>query len=43
VPDPGSASERIVQGESVIHIPDLVDTEEYRSGVVSRLIAVARV
>jgi GAF domain-containing protein len=42
VPDPGSASERIVQGESVVHIPDLVDTEEYRSGVVSRLIAVEK-
>src|SRR5204862_3769654 len=37
VPDPGSASERIVKGESVVHIPDLADTEEYRSGVVSRL------
>ena len=35
VPDPGSASERI--GRRVGgHIPDLVDTEEYRSGVVSR-------
>ena len=42
VPDPGSASERIVQGGSVVHIPDLVDTEEYRSGVVSRLIAVEK-
>jgi two-component system NtrC family sensor kinase len=42
VPDPGSASERIVQGESVVHIPDLVDTEEYRSGVVSRLNAVEK-
>jgi PAS domain S-box-containing protein len=42
MPDPGSASERIVQGESVVHIPDLVDTEEYRSGVVSRLIAVEK-
>src|SRR5215468_8271707 len=42
VPDPGSASERIAQGESVVHIPDLVNTEEYRSGVVSRLIAVEK-
>ena len=42
VPDPGSASERIAQGESVVHIPDLVDTEEYRSGVVSRLNAVEK-
>ena len=42
VPDPGSASERIVQGESVVHIPDLVDTEEYRSGVVSRVAAVEK-
>jgi hypothetical protein len=42
VPDPGSASERIVQGEAVVHIPDLVDTEEYRSGVVSRRIVVEK-
>jgi len=31
-----------VQGESVVHIPDLVDTEEYRSGVVSRVAAVEK-
>jgi len=42
VPDPGSASERIAQGESAVHIPDLVDTEEYRSGVVSRVASVEK-
>jgi class 3 adenylate cyclase/prephenate dehydratase len=36
-PDPGSASERLVLGEEVVHIPDVVDTEAYRSGVASRL------
>jgi GAF domain-containing protein/ActR/RegA family two-component response regulator/HPt (histidine-containing phosphotransfer) domain-containing protein len=36
-PDPGSASDRLVQGENIIHILDVVDTEEYRSGVASRL------
>jgi hypothetical protein len=36
-PDPGSASERLVLGDEVVHIPDVVDTEAYRSGVPSRL------
>src|SRR6516165_10862360 len=36
-PDPGSASERLVLGGGVVHIPDVVDTEAYRSGVPSRL------
>ena len=36
-PDPGSALERIAQGERIVHIPDVVDTEAYRSGVASRL------
>ena len=36
-PDPGSASERLVLGDGVVHIPDVVDTEAYRSGVPSRL------
>src|SRR6516162_3913152 len=36
-PDPGSASERLVLGDEIVHIPDVVDTEAYRSGVPSRL------
>ena len=32
-PDPGSVSERIVLGDEVVHIPDVVDTEAFRSGV----------
>src|SRR5215469_11632629 len=36
-PDPGSASERLVLGDEVIHIPDVVDTDAFRSGVLSRL------
>jgi adenylate cyclase len=36
-PDPKSASMRLVLGEPVVHIPDVVDTQEYRSGVASRL------
>jgi hypothetical protein len=31
-PDPGSALERLVLGDQVVHIPDVVDTEAYRSG-----------
>jgi len=41
-PDPGSASERLVLGDEVVHIPDVVDTEAYRSGVASRLRFVER-
>src|SRR5207237_10584177 len=37
VTDIGSASERLVRGERVIHILDVVDTKAYRSGVASRL------
>jgi adenylate cyclase len=35
--DPGSALERLVLGDEVVHIRDVVDTEAYRSGVASRL------
>ena len=37
VADPGSALERMVHGDRVVHIPDVVDTDAYRSGVASRL------
>jgi GAF domain-containing protein len=37
IPDPGSALERIVLGDRIVHIPDVVATEAYRSGVASRL------
>jgi class 3 adenylate cyclase len=36
VPDPGGALARVFAGERVVHIPDLVDTDAYRSGVASR-------
>jgi len=31
-PEPGTTIERLVRGESVVHIPDLIDDEGYRSG-----------
>jgi hypothetical protein len=34
-PEPGSASERLVLGDEVVHIPDVVDTDAFRSGVPS--------
>jgi len=37
VPDPGSALQQIVDGARVVHIPDVVDTGAYLSGVSSRL------
>jgi len=37
IPDPGSALERIVLGDRIVHIPDVVATKAYRSGVSSRL------
>jgi signal transduction histidine kinase len=35
--DRGTAVERLVQGEGVVHIADVTDTEAYRAGVPSRL------
>jgi two-component system, NtrC family, sensor kinase len=37
VPDKGSTLERMAKGESLVHIPDIIDTEAYHSGVASRL------
>src|SRR5262249_18707220 len=36
VPDPGGALAQVFRGERVVHIPDLVDTDAYRSGVAAR-------
>jgi PAS domain S-box-containing protein len=36
VPDPGSALQQLVDGEGLVHIPDVVDTDAFRSGVSSR-------
>src|SRR5437773_770142 len=37
VPDAGSVLEQIVGGEDIVHIPDIVDTEGFRSGIATRL------
>jgi GAF domain-containing protein len=37
VPVPGSALERVANGDRVVHILDLVDTDAYRQGVAWRL------
>jgi hypothetical protein len=37
VPDPGSALEQVVLGAPVVHVPNVIDTDAYRSGVVSRV------
>src|SRR5207302_5551787 len=37
VPDAGSVLEQIVRGKDIVHIPDVVDTEGFRSGIASRL------
>jgi len=39
-PEPGSALGRIAAGERVVHILDLVDTEEYQNRVPTRVIMV---
>src|SRR5258708_36249329 len=36
-PDPGSAMEQLLRGAAAVHIADVIDTEECRSGVASRL------
>ena len=37
MPEPGSALQRILDGEDVVHIPDLVDTDGYRFGLAGRV------
>jgi PAS domain S-box-containing protein len=37
MPEPGSALQRILDGEDVVHIPDLVDTDAYCFGLASRV------
>ena len=37
VPDKGSTLKRMAEGETLVHIADVIDTEAYRSGVASRL------
>ncbi len=37
VPGPGSALARLIGGDNIVHVPDVVDTEEYRAGVPSRV------
>src|SRR6516165_10787016 len=35
--EPDSALGRLLRGENVIHIPDVIDTDGYRSGLASRI------
>ena len=42
VPNPGSALERVVKGERVVQIVDLVDTDAYRKRIPSRVALVER-
>ncbi len=37
VPDAGSAVDEVVRGAAKVHIVDVVDTDAYRSGIVSRV------
>ena len=36
-PEPDSALGRLLRGENVVHIPDVIDTDGYRSGLPSRI------
>jgi len=36
-PEPDSALGRLLRGEDVVHIPDVIDTDGYRSGLPSRI------
>src|SRR5262249_4880463 len=39
-PAPGSALAQVVAGASVVHIPDVADTDEYRAGLAPRVLMV---
>jgi hypothetical protein len=36
-PTPGSSFERLVRGETIVHIADIKDDEAYRSGLRGRV------
>jgi GAF domain-containing protein len=42
-PDPGSAIAQLVAGALVVHIPDVVNTDEYRAGLAPRVMIVEQV
>jgi GAF domain-containing protein len=41
-PDPGTALSRMLGGASVIHIPDIADTDEYRARIAARVLLVEK-
>jgi GAF domain-containing protein len=40
--EPGSALDRVAKGERLVHIPNLIDTDEYRNGTRTRVNFVKR-